>query len=132
MNSLQREWTPGRVIAWVILLTMIVVTLLPLWVVLKTGLMHATDVYTGSTELLPPNPTLLNFKKVLGLVSTEEALSLGGSGAQINFLRALGNSMLFTSIIVVLQTTFSAMASYAFARLRFPGRQVIFACLWRP
>ena len=126
MNSLQREWTPGRVIAWVILLTMIVVTLLPLWVVLKTGLMHATDVYTGSTELLPPNPTLLNFKKVLGLVSTEEALSLGGSGAQINFLRALGNSMLFTGIIVVLQTTFSAMASYAFARLRFPGREVIF------
>jgi multiple sugar transport system permease protein len=126
MNTLQREWTPGRVIAWVILLTMIVVTLLPLWVVLKTGLMHANDVYTGSTELLPPNPTLLNFKKVLGLVSTEEALSLGGSGAQINFLRALGNSMLFTGIIVVLQTTFSAMASYAFARLRFPGRQVIF------
>jgi multiple sugar transport system permease protein len=126
MNTLQRQWTPGRVIAWVILTSMIVFTLMPLWVVVKTGLMHPNDVYTGSTELFPPNPTLLNFKKVLGLVSTEEALSMGGSGAQINFLRALGNSLLFTGIIVVLQTTFASMASYAFARLRFPGREVIF------
>jgi len=126
MNTLQRQWTPGRVIAWVILLTMIAVTLVPLWVVVKTGLMNANDVYTGSSDLFPSNPTLVNFKKVLGLISTEEALSQGGSGAQINFLRALGNSLLFTGIIVTLQTTFAAMASYAFARLRFPGRGVVF------
>jgi len=126
MNSQQRQWSAGRLIAWLVLLCMITVTLMPLWVVLKTGLMHASDVYSGASELMPPNPTLLNFKKVLGLVSTEEALSLGGSGAQINFLRALGNSVLFTGTIVLLQITFAAMASYAFARLRFPGQKLVF------
>jgi len=34
--------------------------------------------------------------------------------------------MLFTSIIVVTQISCSAMAAYAFARLRFPGRKVLF------
>lgn len=122
----QSPFSASRVLAWVVLLAMIAITLTPLWMVVKTALMHPKDVYTSSTALFPPDPTWLNFKKVLGLISTEEALSLGGSGAQINFLRALGNSLLFTFIIVTLQTTSAAMASYAFARLRFPGRSTLF------
>jgi multiple sugar transport system permease protein len=34
--------------------------------------------------------------------------------------------VLFTGIVVSLQISFAAMAAYAFARLRFPGRDVIF------
>jgi multiple sugar transport system permease protein len=76
---------------------------------------------------LPSDPTLLNFKRVLGLLSPGDSLALGGSGAEINFARALGNSVMFTAIIVVLQISFAAMAAYAFARLRFPGRSTLFA-----
>jgi multiple sugar transport system permease protein len=124
--SWQRHWKPGRILAWIMLLTVITFTVMPLWMVVKTGLMHPHDVYTRSTELIPTEPTLLNFKKVLGLISTEEALALGGSGAQINLLRALGNSFLYMGIIVTVQISCAAMAAYAFARLRFPGRKVIF------
>jgi multiple sugar transport system permease protein len=125
-GAVGQRWSVGRILAWCTLGLMILITFVPLWMVLKTGLMHPKDLYTASTALWPPEPTLLNFKKVLGLMSTEEALSLGGSGAQINFLRALGNSLLFTGVIVTLQTACAAMAAYAFARLRFPGRQLLF------
>jgi multiple sugar transport system permease protein len=118
--------TPGRLFAWVVLITMIFVTLAPLWIVVKTGLMQPGDLFEHSTEVLPSDPTLLNFKRVLGLLSKTESLALGGSGAEINFARALGNSVMFTGIVVTLQIGFAAMAAYAFARLRFPGRDVIF------
>jgi multiple sugar transport system permease protein len=118
--------TPGRLFAWAVLAVMIFVTLAPLWVVVKTGLMQPAGLFEHSAELLPHEPTLLNFKRVLGLLSTQESLALGGSGAEINFARALGNSLLFTSIVVAMQISFAAMAAYAFARLRFPGRDLIF------
>lgn len=42
------------------------------------------------------------------------------------FLRFFINSAVMTVGIVLLQTLLSAMAGYAFARLRFPGRDVLF------
>ena len=121
-----RRIPAGRILAWAALAVMLAITLTPLWIVLKTALTHSDDLYTQSTQLLPANTTLVNFKRVLGLLSTDESQASGGSGADINFLRALGNSMLFTSIIVVTQISCSAMAAYAFARLRFPGRKLLF------
>lgn len=121
------RFSTARVLAWIVLGAMLIVTLLPLWVVLKTALMQPADLFTQSAQLLPDEPTLMNFKRVLGMISKEEAIAMGGSGADINFLRALGNSLLFTGIIVVSQVTCAAMAAYAFARLRFPGRSTLFA-----
>jgi multiple sugar transport system permease protein len=123
----QSAWTPGRLFAWAVLILMIIVTLAPLWIVVKTALMQPADLFTESAKLLPSDPTLLNFKRVLGLISKEDAIKLGGSGADINFLRALGNSLLFTGIIVVTQIFCAAMAAYALARLKFPGRDLVFA-----
>jgi len=116
----------GRIAAWAMLILMLVITLMPLWMAVKTALMHPADLYTESTQLLPNKPTLANFKRVLGMMTQEESQALGGSGAEINLARSLGNSLLFTGIIVVMQVTFAAMAAYAFARLRFPGRNVVF------
>lgn len=121
-----RMFSPGRMIAWAALLTMLVITLTPLWMVVKTALMQPSNVYAESTQLLPSDPTLANFKRVLGFMTQEESQAMGGSGAEINFLRALGNSLVFTATIVVLQVACASMAAYAFARLRFPGRNTLF------
>ena len=118
--------TPGRGLAWAALLTMIVFTLLPLWMVMKTALMPPSQLFTESANLIPSNPTLLNFKRVMGLLSEDESMALGGSGAELNFLAAFFNSVLFTGIVVVMQVACASMAAYAFARLRFPGRSVVF------
>ncbi len=126
MNPRQRM-TPGRLLAWAALVAMLIVTLLPLWMVVKTALMPNPTLFEQSAALLPAQPTLDNFKRVLGLMSPEQSIALGGSGADINFARALWNSLLFTGIVVTLQILCAAMAAYAFARLRFPGNRVLFA-----
>lgn len=127
MSAPGQRWTVGRLLAWAALLGMLAVTLLPLWFALKTALVPPQQLYEQSATLVPQDPTLLNFKRVLGLLSPEQSLAVGGSGAEINFLRALANSVLVTVIVVTLQVLCAAMAAYAFARLRFPGRELLFA-----
>lgn len=117
----------GRLSAWVALIAMLFITLFPLWVMLKTALMPNASLFEQSANLWPDGASLTNFQRVLGLLTADESIALGGSGAEINFLRALANSALFTSIIVVIQVSTAAMAAYAFARLRFPGRSFLFA-----
>ncbi|MEY8875388.1 MAG: carbohydrate ABC transporter permease, partial [Leptothrix sp. (in: b-proteobacteria)] len=121
-----RRISTSRLLAWAILGLMLFITVAPLWLVLKTAMTPTADLFAQSGQLLPDHPTLVHFQRVLGLLGSEEAMANGGSGAQINFLRALGNSLLFTGVVVVLQVLTSAMAAYAFARLRFPGRDLMF------
>ncbi len=127
MSAPGQRWNVGRVLAWAALLGMLAVTLLPLWFAVKTALVPPQQLYDQSATLLPRDPTLLNFRRVLGLLSPEQSLAVGGSGAEINFLRALANSVIFTGLVVLLQVGCAAMAAYAFARLRFPGRDGLFA-----
>jgi len=124
-----RRLPPLRLLAWAALLAMLALTLAPLWMVLKTALEHPQALLAHAAAPWPHDATLLNFRRVLGFVGVDEAVALGGSGADIDFLRALGNSLLFTLLVVVLQTANSAMAAYAFARLRFPGRQWLFGAV---
>ncbi len=124
--GLRGTWTMGRLLTWGALLLMLFITLLPMWMVAKTALTHPQDLFTHSTELIPTSPTLLNFERVLGVLNTEQSIAAGGSGAEINFLKAFNNSVMFTLIIILVQTASSAMAAYAFARLRFPGRRLLF------
>jgi len=124
--KLHSTLTPGRLAAWLALAGMLAFTLLPLWMVLKTALVPNAALFEQSARLLPDTPTLDNFRRVLGMVSAEASIAMGGSGADIDFARALWNSAVFTVLVVVLQTTFAAMAAYAFARLRFPGRHLLF------
>jgi multiple sugar transport system permease protein len=72
---------------------------------------------------------MINFWRILGLVDAQTAREAGGSGAKINFLRYTLNSGIYSLVIAGVQTFCCAMAGYAFARLRFPGRDFVFAVL---
>ncbi|TDD63391.1 carbohydrate ABC transporter permease [Kribbella antibiotica] len=120
---------PGRVVAWIILTTALVLTIFPFYWMVRTALTPAADLYAGSTSLWPDHATLINFRRVLGLVDAAEARAAGGSGAQINFLRYTLNSMIYSGSIALVQTFCCAMAGYAFARLRFPGRDLAFGII---
>src|ERR1035437_5629317 len=125
--AMRRKWSAGRLLTWAALVMILLITLLPIRMVVKTALTQPQDLYTHSSELITVNPTQFNFQRVLGLLSAEQsATAPGGSDAQINFTGAFMNSVMFTLIIVLSQTASSAMAAYAFARLRFPGRQLLF------
>ncbi|SDE56388.1 carbohydrate ABC transporter permease [Streptomyces griseoaurantiacus] len=121
--------TPGRILAWALMTVALVATLFPFYWMVRTALTPAADLYSDSTGPLPQHPTMINFWRVLGLTSQEEARAAGGSGAQVDFLRYLLNSVVYSGLIAFLQTLFCAMAGYAFARLRFPGRDAVFGVL---
>ncbi len=124
MNAVRRSAlaSPGRLLAWLALGAMLVLTVAPILVMLRTALEHPTGLMERAGSLWLHDPTVVNFRRVLGGLSADESLALGGSGAEINFVRSLFLSLAFTSLVVVLQTTSSAMAAYAFARLRFAPR----------
>jgi multiple sugar transport system permease protein len=121
-----RTFVSGRTLAWIAMAVIVVATVFPFWWMVRTAITPAGDLYTDNAGLLPHHPTLINFSRVLGFTSEAEARAAGGSGAQFHFLRYLLNSAIYCGLIAGVQTLFCAMAGYAFARLRFPGRDLVF------
>lgn len=111
----------GRVLAWAALWFLILITLFPFLWMLRTAFSTNSELATHAHSLLPAEFTLDAFKRVLGLANVD-----GGTGASINFWRYLTNSFIVATTITVGQVLFSAMAAYAFARLQWPGRNVVF------
>src|SRR3954468_8601387 len=119
------QW--GRIAAWCAMGLLLFVSLFPFFWMLRTALSTNSDLVTGSQKLVPDNPTLLNIRQALGLASTEELTKAGTlTSADVNFFTALRNSVIVCTLITIGQVTFCAMAAYAFARLRFPGRDKLF------
>lgn len=109
------------------MIAVIVVTLFPFYWILRTALSSNGAISADPTSLLPTGFSLGGFERVFGMQSTKEALAQGGSGAAIDFWRYLLNSVITATMITVGQVFFSAAAAYAFARLRWPGRDRVFA-----
>lgn len=114
----------SRIAGYAALVLLAVVSLLPVWVALKTALTLPNDFFSSASSLLPPTLTLQNFARVLGF-ATDIQLS-SAQAAPIDFGLALRNSVIYAGLLVTGQLFFSALAAYAFARLRFPGRDVLF------
>lgn len=119
----------GRISAWAVLILFLILTILPFYWMVRTAITPAGDIFTDSTGLWPAHPTMINFERILGLVDADTARRAGGSGAQIDFLRYTMNSAIYALLIAAVQTFCCAMAGYAFARLRFPGRDLVFGIL---
>ncbi|HZU50150.1 MAG TPA: carbohydrate ABC transporter permease [Mycobacterium sp.] len=87
-----------------------VITLAPFVLGLLTSFTSPHQFATGRPLAWPRPPTLSNYA------------DLGGAG----FGRALAVTALMTALILLGQMSFSVLAAYAFARLRFPGRDAVF------
>lgn len=115
---------PGRAAGYAALAVICFVSLLPIWISLKTALTEPGEVFLSASRLFAPDITFANFRRVLGLPTEIELASVAAS--PINFLLALRNSVIYTGLLVGGQLFFSSLAAFAFARLRFPGREAIF------
>jgi multiple sugar transport system permease protein len=123
----RRPFPWGRTLAWIFMALLLFVTLFPFWWMIRTALTAPKAIFLDTSSLLPVQATLINFQRVLGTVDVETAVALGGSGQSIGFMRSIVNSVIVSVLVVVGQVTFCAMAAYAFARLRFPFREPLFA-----
>ncbi|MHC6222189.1 carbohydrate ABC transporter permease [Arthrobacter sp. MMS24-S77] len=113
--------------AWVLVVIAVVVTIAPFLWMLRTALSSNHSLASNAGNLLPADFSWGAFQRVLGLQSPEQAIAEGGSGAAINFWLYLRNSIVFATMTTAGQVFFSAMAAYAFSRLRWPGRNKVFA-----
>jgi multiple sugar transport system permease protein len=102
------------------------ISLGPIWIAVKTALSDSKTLFSSASSFLPQDPTLFNILRVLGFANPADPRLAQMSYGKIDFFRALVNSAIFTVLSVVPQITCSALAAYAFARLRFRGRQLIF------
>ena len=119
--------TTGRILAWAAMVLIMLFTLLPFYWVLRTALSSNAGITADPTSILPVDTNLRGFARVFGAQSTQEALADGGSGAAISFWLYLRNSVVVATLVTAGQVFFSAMAAYSFSRLRWKGRDTVFA-----
>ncbi|MDR8413061.1 carbohydrate ABC transporter permease [Nonomuraea sp. 3-1Str] len=117
----------GRIAGWTVLGLAVLVTVFPFYWMVRTALTDANHIFSDNFSLIPNHFTWANFRRVLGLSPLAEARAAGGSGASLDFLLYLRNSIVYSAVVVVVQTLSCAMAGYALARLRFRGREAVFA-----
>lgn len=104
-----RPVIPGAVI-YVALIFGGIITVMPLALGLLTSFTSTHQFVTGAPLQFPDPVTLANYT------------DLGSAG----FGRAAAVTALMAGMILVSQLSFSVLAAYAFARLRFPGRDALF------
>ena len=103
-----------------------VISLGPIWIAVKTALSDSRTLFSGASSFLPQDPTLFNILRVLGFANPADPRLAQMSYGKIDFFRALVNSAIFTLLVSIPQIACSALAAYAFARLQFRGRRLIF------
>src|SRR5947207_12598018 len=100
-----------RVLAGLLVALIAGVTIVPFLYMIATALTDQFAVLRYPPPLVPARPHPENF-----------AIAL----TALPFARFFLNTALFAGCVVVGQVATSAMAAYAFARLRFPGRDRVF------
>lgn len=125
--SLEKQRMVRKILSIAVVVLIVFVTMLPFYWMIRTAFTFPSAIFQHPRSILPPQWTLGNFMRVLGMVSASEAVALGGTGQALGFFQALRNSLIVTVFITVFQVFFSACAAYAFARFRFPFRDILFS-----
>ena len=99
---------------YVLLLILSLPFIFPFWWMITSSLKTAAEVFAFPPTLLPPSWQWTNFVEVFTFQP---------------FARQYFNSLYIAVSVTVLTILISAMAGYAFARVRFPLRNVIFLAL---
>ena len=111
MRSKKLNETITKSVVYVLLAILTISMLLPfLWMV-STSLMEEYEVFQFPPKLIPDSPKWSNYK---------EALSF------LPFDRFFLNTVIVAVAVVVGQLFVCSTAAYAFARMNFPGRNVVF------
>lgn len=99
-----------QVLIYTVLVFVILIAIFPALWMLSTSIKNVTELFDMPPEMIPDQPTLLNYLNVLG---------------NSKMFRAFFNSALITVCVVMLTLFFSVMAGYGLARFRFKGHGLI-------
>lgn len=107
----QRGPQIARALAYIALVLVAIIMFVPFLWSITTSLKTNPEAALFPPTLLPRVPTVDAYIRVL-------------TGAP--FFRWFANSALVAALVVLCRGTFCTMAGYAFARMKFPGRDVLF------
>ncbi|MDM9646342.1 carbohydrate ABC transporter permease [Rhizobium sp. S163] len=111
--STRSQVTLVRIVWMAVTAVLALMTLFPLlWMV---SIAFKTPAESFSANLIPSQPTFENFTYVL---------------TGVPFVRYMLNSFFVSATVTVVALFFHTMAGYALARLRFPGRELIFLAIF--
>jgi multiple sugar transport system permease protein len=106
--------TPALVAQFAVLILLGLFFVLPLLWMLSTSLKEGAEVYRDQ-GWIPENPSLANFEQILG-----------SAFPVVNWFFTSVTTAGLGTVLVVL---FTSMSGYAFARMDFPGKNVVFTLL---
>jgi multiple sugar transport system permease protein len=112
----RRRITPGTILLYAVLLLIALFFVLPLLWMLSTALKFESAVFTDK-GFLPQNLTFDNFARILTTTSDTPVF------------RWMLNSFVVATAGTVLTVVLTSLSAYAFARIDFPGRGILFALL---
>jgi multiple sugar transport system permease protein len=112
-SALERLWwRRDALIQRLAMWALMAIFLLPIIWAVSSSFKTRIELYQALPSLLPMHPTLANYAFALERMPT--------------FIQQFQNSMLVAIGATLLQVFCASLAGYAFARLRFPGRDLIF------
>jgi multiple sugar transport system permease protein len=114
MNNRSLPHLLSRLLLHLALLTVGIIFLLPFAWSISTSLKPMQDLFRVTPNLIPSEMRWQNYGDVLNTVP---------------FLRFYANTIIVTVARVVGQVFLASLAAFAFSRLRFPGRDVLFFIL---
>ena len=117
-----RGTTTSKVITYLILVPGAILFVAPFAWLISASFQPVGEIFSTPPKWIPDNPTLDGFKQFLGVGELTNFQRGQGSGDW----RWFANSAFVASTVTVAQTFFNALAAYAFAKRKFPGRNAIF------
>jgi multiple sugar transport system permease protein len=106
----------GRILIYVVLIAIAIVILLPLLWMVSTSFKPKSQWFSAQIYWIPKTFTWANYERLFTNTSTPIA-------------RWFINSVAVGAAVTVLTLFIDSLAAYAYARLEFPGRKVIFAIM---
>ncbi len=107
-----RRWTGRRILAWSVLIITTIISLWPMYWLFVTALTPTQDTIKTPPDLFPIHASLDNFRRLFTQAS--------------DYWRWGLNSVLVALCVTGFHVFFDAMSGYAFAKRRFPGRNLLF------
>ncbi|MCE5257333.1 MAG: carbohydrate ABC transporter permease [Spirochaetaceae bacterium] len=109
----RRRTSAGTVLAYIVLILLAATMLIPFAWMFSASLQMDKDVFRFPFRWIPKNPQWNNYALIW---------------KRVPFLTFFLNTVKLSVIITALQLLTSSLAAYAFARLEFKGRNVLFIC----
>lgn len=107
----QQNSMAGKVVTYALLILLSIITVIPFLWMLSASLKMNKDVFAWPMQWIPSNPKWDNYVNIW---------------TKIPLMKFISNTAILTVIVTLLQLLTSSFAAYAFSKLRFKGRDVLF------